>query len=199
MLGPRPDGRQDRTKAGLTAASVPASGRGVVVHCPMRVVLQRVTRASVTVDRVGERAGEREVDGDVGPEVVGAIGRGIVALVGAGHGDDEGTVDWIVRKTLDLRIFADDQGRMGRSLLEVGGALLVVSQFTLLGDCRKGRRPSFAAAMEPTRAEALYERFVACARQAGVEVATGRFGAMMDVALVNDGPVTLLLDSERRF
>ncbi len=149
----------------------------------MRAVLQRVKQASVTVDG----------------EVVGAIAGGLLALVGAGHDDDEATVGWTLRKALDLRIFRDDAGRMNRSLLDVGGALLVVSQFTLLGDCRKGRRPSFAAAMAPDRAEQLYEHFVAKAKEAGVEVATGRFGAMMDVALVNDGPVTLLLDSERRF
>ena len=149
----------------------------------MRAVLQRVKQASVTVDG----------------EVVGAIAGGLLALVGAGHDDDEATVGWTLRKALDLRIFRDDAGRMNRSLLDVGGALLVVSQFTLLGDCRKGRRPSFAAAMAPDRAEQLYEHFVAKAKEAGVEVATGRFGAMMDVALVNDGPVTLMLDSERRF
>lgn len=156
---------------------------GVVLSRAMRAVLQRVRTASVTVDG----------------EVVGSIDGGLLVLVGAGHEDDEAAVAWLVDKCLKLRVFRDEDDRMNRSLLDVGGALLVVSQFTLLGDCRKGRRPSFAAAMEPVRAEALYEEFVARAREAGVEVATGRFGAMMDVALVNDGPVTLLLDTERRF
>ena len=155
----------------------------MVLSRAMRAVLQRVREASVTVDG----------------EIVGAIGPGLLALVGAGHDDDEASVAWTLKKTLDLRVFRDDEGRMNRSLVDVGGALLVVSQFTLLGDCRKGRRPSFAGAMEPGRAEELYEEFVARAREAGVEVATGVFGAMMDVALVNDGPVTLLIDSERRF
>jgi D-tyrosyl-tRNA(Tyr) deacylase len=149
----------------------------------MRAVLQRVRTASVTVDG----------------EVIGAVGQGLLALVGAGHDDDEAAAQWLLRKTLDLRVFPDEEGKMNQSLVDIGGALLVVSQFTLLGDCRKGRRPSFAAAMEPGRAEELYDDFVARAREAGVEVATGRFGAMMDVALVNDGPVTLLLDSERKF
>jgi D-tyrosyl-tRNA(Tyr) deacylase len=142
-----------------------------------------VTRASVTIDG----------------EVVGRIGPGLLALVGAGREDDEAAVAWTLRKTLDLRIFSDDQDRMNRSLLDVGGALLLVSQFTLYGDCRKGRRPSFASALAPDRAEELYDLLVKLARAEGLEVATGRFGAMMDVALVNDGPVTLLLDSQRRF
>ena len=155
----------------------------MVLNGAVRAVLQRVKEASVTVD------------GDV----VGRIGPGVLALLGAGAGDDEAAALWTLRKTLDLRIFPDDEGRMNRSLLDIGGALLVVSQFTLYGDCRKGRRPSFASALVPERAEILYEAFVAAARQTGLEVATGRFGAMMDVALINDGPVTLLLDSERQF
>ena len=149
----------------------------------MRAVVQRVSRAAVRVDG----------------ETVGAIGPGLVVLLGAGREDAEADVGWMARKVLDLRIFRDDAGRMNRSLLDAGGALLAVSQFTLYGDCRKGRRPSFAAALDPEPAEALYEQFVDAVRREGVEVATGRFGAMMDVELVNDGPVTLLLDSEKRF
>ena len=149
----------------------------------MRAVVQRGSRAAVRVDG----------------ETVGAIGPGLVVLLGAGREDAEADVGWMARKVLDLRIFRDDAGRMNRSLLDAGGALLAVSQFTLYGDCRKGRRPSFAAALDPEPAEALYEQFVDAVRREGVEVATGRFGAMMDVELVNDGPVTLLLDSEKRF
>lgn len=148
----------------------------------MRAVLQRVSRATVAVGGVE----------------VGAIGPGLVALVGAGQGDGEEQVRWLVDRTVHLRVFPDGEGRMNRSLVDVGGALLAVSQFTLYGDCRKGRRPSFSGAMAPEPAQALYDRYCALAREAGVSVATGRFGAMMAVALVNDGPVTLLLDSDRR-
>ena len=150
----------------------------------MRAVIQRVRRAEVRV----------------GTEVVGAIGPGLLVLLGAGAGDGEVDVDYLVDKVACLRVFADDQERMNRSLLDVGGGLLVVSQFTLYGDARKGRRPSFTAALEPVMAERLYERFLVRSREAGVaQVAAGRFGAMMDVELVNDGPVTLLLDSRRLF
>ena len=150
----------------------------------MRAVIQRVRRAEVRV----------------GTEVVGAIGPGLLVLLGAGAGDGEADVDYLVDKVACLRVFADDQERMNRSLLDVGGGLLVVSQFTLYGDARKGRRPSFTAALEPVMAERLYERFLVRSREAGVaQVAAGRFGAMMDVELVNDGPVTLLLDSRRQF
>jgi len=149
----------------------------------MRAVVQRTGRASVRVEG----------------ETIGKIGPGLVVLLGAGQRDGDGDADWMVAKVARLRIFRDDAGRMNRSVLESGGSVLAISQFTLYGDCRKGRRPSFADALAPEPAEALYERFVAGLRQLGLTVATGRFGAMMDVELVNDGPVTLLLDSERRF
>ncbi len=141
--------------------------------------MQRVAEARVVVDGT----------------VVGDIGRGLCVLLGVGQSDTEGDADALCRKVIGLRVFDDETGHFARSLEDVGGALLVVSQFTLYGDCRKGRRPSFTAAAPPARAEALYERFVARARATDVSVATGRFGARMAVALVNDGPVTLLLDT----
>lgn len=145
----------------------------------MRVVLQRVTSASVTIER----------------EVVGRIGRGFLLLVGFGPDDDEDALDWMADKLVGLRLFPDDEGRMNRSLEDVGGDLLAVSQFTLYGDTSRGRRPSFVGAAPPERAEALYERFVARLRErAPGAVETGRFGAMMQVELVNDGPVTLILE-----
>lgn len=149
----------------------------------VRAVVQRVTRAEVRV----------------GDEVTGRIGAGLVALVAAGDDDTNDDVAYMVEKIVGLRIFADDAGNMNRSVVDVGGALLVVSQFTLFGDARKGRRPSFVKAMAPGPAETLYEQFVAAARATGVPVETGRFRAMMHVELVNDGPVTLLLDSKRQF
>jgi D-tyrosyl-tRNA(Tyr) deacylase len=149
----------------------------------MRAVVQRVARAEVRI------AGE----------VVGRIGAGLCVLLGAGQGDGPADVDYLVDKIIGLRIFEDAGGKMNLALQEVGGALLVVSQFTLYGDCRRGRRPSFTAALEPRAAEALCDRFVAQARARGVAVETGRFGAMMQVDLVNDGPVTLLLDSGKAF
>jgi D-tyrosyl-tRNA(Tyr) deacylase len=147
----------------------------------MRVVVQRVKRAQVTV----------------GDELVGRIGRGLLVLLGAGQGDGPADVAWLVEKVVNLRVFEDDAGKMNRSLLDVAGALLVVSQFTLYGDCRHGRRPSFTAALEPAAAAGLCDDFVRQARALGASVAIGRFGAMMDVELVNDGPVTLLLDSRK--
>ncbi len=135
----------------------------------------------------------------VGAEVTGRIGRGLVVLLGAGDDDTDADLGYMVDKVVGLRIFADDDGNMNRSVVDVGGALLIVSQFTLYGDARKGRRPSFVKAMPPGPAEQLYERFVAAARATGVPVETGRFRAMMDVELVNDGPVTLLIDSKRMF
>ena len=133
-------------------------------------------------------------------ESVGRIGTGLMVLLGAGKGDGVEDVAWIVEKIANLRIFADEAGKMNRSLLDVSGGLLLVSQFTLYGDARKGRRPSFVDALEPKEAERLYEEAIASARRAGIaNVATGRFGNMMDVELVNDGPVTLLLDSRRAF
>ncbi len=141
--------------------------------------MQRVRQASVTVQR----------------ELVGEIGRGMLVLVGIGQQDGEKQVQQMVEKLIGLRIFEDDEGKMNRSLSEVHGEMLVVSQFTLLGDCRKGRRPSFTSAAPPELAERLYELFVEQVAGQGVRVATGQFAAQMDVALVNDGPVTLLLES----
>jgi D-tyrosyl-tRNA(Tyr) deacylase len=149
----------------------------------MRAVVQRVSRAEVRV----------------GAEVTGRIGPGLLVLLGAGQGDGAADVDYLVEKIVALRVFEDAAGKMNLALAEVGGSLLVVSQFTLYGDCRRGRRPSFTGALEPAAAEALCEAFVAKARAAGVTVATGRFRAMMDVELVNAGPVTLLLDSSKAF
>lgn len=146
----------------------------------MRAVLQRVSRAKVTV------AGE----------VVGEIGRGLLVLLGVAQGDTHADAQQLADKTVQLRIFDDTDGKMNLSVADVKGSVLVVSQFTLLGDCRKGRRPSFIQAAPPELAEQLYEAFVAAIGVQGIPVQTGRFRAMMDVELVNDGPVTLLLDSK---
>jgi D-tyrosyl-tRNA(Tyr) deacylase len=146
----------------------------------VRLVLQRVSRAAVRVDE----------------ETVGEIARGLLILLGVREGDDEATAKRLAAKTADLRIFPDEEGRFNRSLLETGGEALVVSQFTLYGDVRKGRRPSFNDAARPEVAEPLVESFAAALEEAGVRVARGRFGAMMQVELVNDGPVTVILDSE---
>jgi D-aminoacyl-tRNA deacylase len=149
----------------------------------MRAVVQRVREASVAVE---------------GQEV-GLIGQGILVLLGVGQKDGPEDARYMAEKVVHLRIFADEQGKMNKSVLDVDGGLLAVSQFTLWGDCRKGRRPSFVAAAEPAEAEALYEAFIDHARSLGVPVASGRFQEMMEVSLVNDGPVTLLLDSEKEF
>lgn len=149
----------------------------------MKAVLQRVSRAGVIV------AGE----------VVGRIGRGILVLLGVETGDTDEDARQLADKAIALRIFDDAEGKMNLSLEEIGGAVLVVSQFTLLGDCRKGRRPSFIGAAPPELAEKLYNTFIGAVGSRGIQVATGRFRAMMDVELVNDGPVTLLLDSRKRF
>jgi D-tyrosyl-tRNA(Tyr) deacylase len=149
----------------------------------MRVLLQRVRRAEVRIRGDGEP-----------PRVAGRIGVGFLLLVGFSHGDTATEVDWMVEKVPSLRLFADDEGRMNRDLTEVGGALLVVSQFTLYGDARKGRRPGFGDAARPDVALPLYEHFLSGLRARGHEVQTGEFGAMMDVELVNDGPVTLLIE-----
>ncbi|MGE5310879.1 MAG: D-aminoacyl-tRNA deacylase [Nitrospirota bacterium] len=149
----------------------------------MRAVVQRVREASVQADG----------------EVVGRIGRGLLVFLGVGQQDEAEDAVYLADKVVNLRIFADDQGKMNRSLVDVGGALLVVSQFTLWGDCRKGRRPSFVAAAAPEKARALYQGFIHHAADLGVNVATGRFQELMLVSLVNDGPVTLLLDSAKAF
>jgi D-tyrosyl-tRNA(Tyr) deacylase len=149
----------------------------------MRSVIQRVTRASVTVDG----------------RVVGNIGHGLLVFVGVAAGDEAADIDYTASKIRDLRIFADDQGRMNRSVVEVGGAILVISQFTLLGDVRKGRRPGFDAAAAPAAANAAYDALIGRLRGAGLAVETGVFQAHMAIDLVNDGPVTILLDSRRLF
>jgi D-aminoacyl-tRNA deacylase len=149
----------------------------------VRAVVQRVTEASVRV------AGE----------TVGAIGRGLVVLLGVALGDTEAEADSLADKVLNLRVFPDDGGHMNRSVIDVSGGLLVVSQFTLLGDARRGRRPSYIEAALPDEADRLYQHFVSRLRPSGLEVATGVFRAMMDVALVNEGPVTILLDSRKTF
>lgn len=166
----------------------------------MRAVVQRVSRAAVR-EQVPSAPGVYQDGG----AVLGSIDRGLCVLLGIGQGDDTSDADWLADKVAGLRIFPDGAvspeaaasgGKdMNRSLSEVGGALLVISQFTLYGDASKGRRPSFVAALAPDQAEPLYESFVAKLRSLGHRVATGRFGAMMAVELVNDGPVTLLLDS----
>jgi len=144
----------------------------------MRVVLQRVSRASVRIDG----------------RVVGSVGAGFCLLVGFTHTDTQAQVDWMADKVAGLRLFPDAEGKMNVGLAEVGGAVLVVSQFTLYGDSEKGRRPSFIDAARPEVAIPLYEAFVAALRSRGLEVETGRFGAMMEVELINDGPVTLILE-----
>ena len=149
----------------------------------MRAVVQRVSSASVSVE---------------GREIA-RMGAGLLALVGVGREDGEAQAHELASRLVELRIFPDAQGRMNRSLLEAGGTLGVVSQFTLFGDARHGRRPSYTAAAPAARAEPLLEVLVAAARELGVAVVTGRFGALMDVALVNEGPVTILLDTEKRF
>ncbi len=149
----------------------------------MRAVVQRVSRASVTV----------------GDEVTGQIGSGFLVLLGVAESDGATDLEWLVNKIVGLRVFEDDEGKMNRDIIEAGGAMLVVSQFTLLGDCRKGRRPSFVKAARPETANGTYESFCDAVRAKGIEVQTGRFQQHMDVELVNDGPVTLLIDSEKQF
>ncbi len=149
----------------------------------MRAVVQRASRAGVTVDG----------------ESVGRIDVGLCVLVGVARDDTESDADALATKIVGLRIFEDDSGKMNRDVLEVGGAVLAVSQFMLLGDVRKGRRPSFGDAMDPDRANALFERFCTACRQQGARVETGRFRAHMLVELTNDGPVTILVDTKRTF
>jgi D-aminoacyl-tRNA deacylase len=148
----------------------------------MKTVIQRVTRAQVAVAN----------------RTTGAIRTGLLILLGVAKGDSEIDADYLVDKVLNLRIFPDEAGKMNRSVRDAGGALLVVSQFTLYGDCRKGRRPSFDAAAPPEQAQALYDYFVELARKSHVPVETGVFQASMEVELVNDGPVTILIDTADR-
>ena len=145
----------------------------------MRAVIQRVKQSSVKTE----------------DQIVGQIGQGLLVLLGVTKTDSAKDADYLVNKIVNLRIFEDEEGKMNRSLLDIGGELLAVSQFTLLADCSKGRRPSFVAAAEPDKAAELYEKFVTSVRQRGVSVQTGRFRAMMEVSLINDGPVTVIIDS----
>ena len=145
----------------------------------MRAVIQRVECSRVSVEG----------------ETLSSTGRGLLVLLGVAAGDGEPQVEYLADKVMNMRIFPDAGGRMNLSVLEVGGEVMVISQFTLLADCRKGRRPSFTSAEEPAQAERLYLRFAERLKESGLKVATGRFGAMMDVALVNRGPVTLVIDS----
>lgn len=149
----------------------------------MRAVVQRVSSASVTVDG----------------KTVGDIGRGLCVLLGAGQGDTTADVHYMIDKITNLRIFPDHAGKMNLSVLDIRGAILAISQFTLYGDARKGRRPAFTSALEPAAAQALYDQLIAGLRATGLPIATGIFGAHMDVALTNSGPVTLLLDSSKQF
>lgn len=145
----------------------------------MRAVIQRVKQSSVKTQN----------------RTIGQIGCGLLVLLGVAKDDHPDDADYLVNKIANLRIFEDENGKMNRSLLETGGEMMVVSQFTLLADCRKGRRPSFVNAAEPEVAAELYEYFVSCARNLGISVATGRFRAMMEVALINEGPVTIIIES----
>lgn len=149
----------------------------------MRAVVQRVTRAAVTVDE----------------SVVGTIGLGLLVFLGVGRSDTTASADYVIDKLLGLRVFEDQEGKMNLSVREVGGAILVVSQFTLFGDVRRGKRPSFDDAARPEQAHTLYEYIVGKIREQGIECATGKFQAMMNVSLMNDGPVTILIDSEKMF
>ncbi|HKR31915.1 MAG TPA: D-aminoacyl-tRNA deacylase [Terriglobales bacterium] len=149
----------------------------------MRTVIQRVSEASVTVDG----------------RAVGQIGAGLFVLIGVGQADTHASADYMLDKVLGLRVFPDAEGKMNLNVREAGGAVLVVSQFTLYGDVRRGKRPSFDDAARPEQARILYEYFAAKIREQGIECATGEFQAMMKISLVNDGPVTILIDSEKVF
>lgn len=149
----------------------------------MRAVVQRVSRASVSVDG----------------EVAGAIEEGLLVLLGVGHDDQESDAEYLAEKICGLRVFEDDDGKMNCSVADIGGAILAVSQFTLFGDVRRGKRPSFDAAARPEQANRLYEHFVARVRAGGLRCETGKFRSMMRVELVNEGPVTILVDSKKSF
>ena len=149
----------------------------------MRAVIQRVTSAKVTV-------GDRQT---------GAIGEGLLVLLGVHNDDEQKDITWLADKIINLRIFEDDEGKMNLSLKDTGGSMLIVSQFTLLADCRKGRRPSWSEAAPPDKARQMYEEFIQFVADSGITTATGEFYAMMDVSLVNYGPVTILLDSHKKF
>ena len=164
-----------RTRNCMSTDTVPNDQRIIMI-----AVVQRVKQSKVTVDG----------------EVIGQIGPGLLILLGVADTDSKDDIDYLADKVSNLRIFEDETGKMNRSLIETGGAMLVVSQFTLLGDCRKGRRPSFVHAARPEMAESFYRAFIEAVRSKGISVATGRFGAMMDVALVNDGPVTIIVESK---
>jgi D-tyrosyl-tRNA(Tyr) deacylase len=149
----------------------------------MRAVVQRVSRASVRVDR----------------QLTGSIGAGLVVFIGIHGTDGLAEIQWMADKVTNLRIFDDEEGKMNRSLLDLGKEMLIVSQFTLYGDCRKGRRPGYSDAAPPAHAEPVYQGFIKEVQRRGIPIATGRFQASMEVELVNDGPVTLLIDSEKSF
>ncbi len=149
----------------------------------MRAVIQRVTSAKVTVD-------DRQT---------GAIGEGLLVLLGVHKDDEQGDITWLADKIINLRIFDDEDGKMNHSLVDTGGSMLIVSQFTLLADCRKGRRPSWSEAAPPDKARQLYEEFIRAVAEYGITTARGKFQAMMEVSLINSGPVTILLDSHKKF
>ncbi len=149
----------------------------------MRAVLQRASRASVKINA----------------RLQGKIGRGLVVLLGVRSNDNIRDLQWLVEKIVNLRIFEDQQGKMNNSLADIDGEMLIISQFTLYGDCRKGRRPGFSSAAPPEIAEPMYQRFIEEVKNKRISVATGTFGAAMEVELINDGPVTMLLDSEKTF
>ncbi len=153
----------------------------------MRAVVQRVSGAQVSI---GEKGGE---------EIVGSIGKGFVVLLGVGKNDSEMDAQYLADKVAKMRVFEDDDGKMNLALLDVGGQVLAISQFTLYGDARKGNRPGFSDAAPPDRAEYLYKFFIAAVERRGITVAKGRFGAHMKVRMINDGPVTILLDSAKQF
>lgn len=149
----------------------------------MRAVIQRVKSAQVIVNE----------------KTIGSIGFGLLVLLGISREDNCDDADYLVEKSINLRIFEDQDGKMNRSLFDVGGEMLIVSQFTLIADCRKGRRPSFTAAAEPAEAKKLYQYFIERVKEKGITVATGEFQALMEVGLINNGPVTILMDSKKAF